>query len=250
VTILDALHDRNLFGALAPFRDLSTWTLWEAFLAVVYGLPLSRAQLATFRAHTGRSEPRPCGYDETIAIVGRQSGKTQIAAMLAVFEAIRAERTPGAELFALLIAQDQRAALRTLFRYAQAPFEASPMLGRSVVNQTADTVALETGVTIAAYPCRPASVRGLRARAVVVDELAFFISTDGRPTDTEMLRALRPTLATTGGRLIVLSSPYGQSGALWELHRRHYGKDESTTLVWKASAPDMNPTHPPTTSSA
>jgi hypothetical protein len=79
---------------------------------------------------------------------------------------------------------------------------------------------------------------------VVVDELAHFISTDGRPTDTEMLRALRPTLATTGGKLIILSSPYAQSGALWELHRRHFGKDESTTLVWQASAPDMNPSLP------
>jgi hypothetical protein len=30
-----------------------------------------------------------------------------------------------------------------------------------------------------------------------------------------MIRALRPTLATTGGKLIVLSSPYRHTGALW-----------------------------------
>src|SRR5262249_37204890 len=63
-------------------------------------------------------------------------------------------------------------------------------------------------------------------------------------TDLEMLRALRPTLAMTGGRLIVLSSPYAQSGALWDLHRKHYGRDDSKTLVWCASAPAMNPTLP------
>jgi hypothetical protein len=78
----------------------------------------------------------------------------------------------------------------------------------------------------------------------VVDELAFFVSTDGRPTDTEMLRALRPCLATTGGKLIVLSSPYAQTGALYDLHRRHSGRDDSTTLIWQASAPEMNPTLP------
>jgi hypothetical protein len=122
--------------------------------------------------------------------VGRQSGKTRIAAAIATFEAISAEREPGSDLFAVLVAQDQRAALRTSFRYASAPFEASAILKRSIVSQTADALGLETGVTLAAYPCRPASVRGLRARGVVVDELAFFISTDGRPTDTEMLRAL------------------------------------------------------------
>jgi hypothetical protein len=42
----------------------------------------------------------------------------------------------------------------------------------------------------------------------------------------------------------VVSSPYGQSGALWDLHRKHYGRDDSPTLVWQASAPEMNPTLP------
>ena len=65
-----------------------------------------------------------------------------------------------------------------------------------------------------------------------------------RPVDREMLRALRPSLATTGGRLIILSSPYGQSGALWELHRKHHGNDDSKTLVWQATASEMNPTLP------
>jgi hypothetical protein len=242
--ILDAMASPSVFGALPTFQDLETWSGWRAFLAAVYALPMSEAELETFRAHTGRATPRPGGYSEAVAIVGRQSGKTRVAATIAVFESATAEREPGSDLYALLVAQDQRAALRALFRYACAPFEASEMLQRSIVSQTADTLALETGVTLAAYPCRPASVRGLRARVVVVDELAHFIATDGRPTDTEMLRALRPTLATTGGRLIVLSSPYAQTGALWDLHRRHYGKEESSTLVWQASAPEMNPTLP------
>src|SRR5262249_43568362 len=60
----------------------------------------------------------------------------------------------------------------------------------------------------------------------------------------EALRALRPTLATTGGRLVILSSPYGQSGALWDLHRRHFGRDDAPTLVWQASALTMHPDLP------
>jgi hypothetical protein len=77
---------------------------------------------------------------------------------------------------------------------------------------------------------------------VVLDELAFFTATDGRPTDVEMLRVARGRVATTGGKVIILSSPYGQAGALWELHRKHYGREDSPTLVWQASAPEMNPT--------
>jgi Terminase large subunit, T4likevirus-type, N-terminal len=244
VTILEALADRNLFGALPAFRDLETWGAWEASLAAVYGLPMTEAQLETFRAHTGRSAPRTGGYSEAVCIVGRQSGKSQVAAMIATFEAIRATRAEGRGTYAVLVCQDARSALRTLFRYASQPFDDAPILRGGIVSKTADSIELENGVTIAAYPCRPHGIRGIRACVAVCDELAFFRSSENVPQDVEMLRALRPCLATTGGKLIVLSSPYAQSGALWELHRRHFGKDDSTTLVWQASAPDMNPSLP------
>jgi hypothetical protein len=244
LTILDALADRALFGGLPAFRDLSTWRAWLVFLRSVYGLPLSGDDFELFRRHTGRTvhDPPPAGFPEVVCIVGRQSGKTRVAATVAAFEAVLAEQEPDrTELYAVLVAQNHRAALRTLFGYARAPFENVPVLARSISEIWSDTIRLRSGVTLAAYPCRPAAVRGLRARVAVVDELAFFTATDGRPTDVEMLRALRPALATTGGKLVVLSSPYGQSGALWELHRRHFGRDDSSVLVWQASAADMNP---------
>jgi hypothetical protein len=119
------------------------------------------------------------------------------------------------------------------------------MLTQVLANSTADTLTLLNGCTVAAYPARPAAVRGLRARVVVLDELAFYRSSDNLPIDAEMLRAVRPCLATTGGKLFVLSSPYAQSGALYDLHRRHYGRNDSSVLVWQASAPEMNPTLSP-----
>src|SRR5207247_171320 len=135
-----------------------------------------------------------------------------------------------------------RGAMRVLLRYAREPFEVLEPFRAEVVRDTADTLELRNGVALSAYPCRPAAVRGIRACVVVIDELAFFTATDGRPTDTEMLRVARGRVATTGGKIVVLSSPYGQAGALWELHRRHYGRQDSATLVWQASAPEMNPT--------
>lgn len=247
LTILDALEDRNLFGGLPAFRDLSTWKTWLVFLKATYGLPLDAWEQERFHKHTGRSvyDPPEGGYPEVVCIVGRQSGKTRAASTIAAFEAVIAEREPDrSELYAVLCAQDHRAALRALFGYARAPFENVPVLQRSVADVKADSLRLKSGVTVAAYPCRPAAVRGLRAKVAVVDELAFFTATDGRPQDVEMLRALRPALATTRGKLVILSSPYAQTGALWELHRRHFGRDDSPTLIWQASAPEMNPSLP------
>jgi hypothetical protein len=239
VTILDALGDPSLFGGLPAFRDLSSWSSWLVFLRAIYGVPLERDDLAKFQKHTGRTTPRPGGYPEAVCITGRQSGKSAIAATVAAYEA--ATGTEGGT-FALLVAQDQRGAQRTLFRYAVEPFQSVPAFAREVSKGTADVLELSSGVTLACYPCRPAAVRGIRACIVVCDELAYYISSEGRPTDKEMLRSLRPTTATTGGKLLILSSPYGQSGALWDLHRQHYGREDSSTLVWVGSAPSMNPT--------
>ena len=245
--IISALRTPELFGTLFP--DLSTWGSWIVFLRAVYGHDLTPDEVTVFKAHTGRStyDPPPGGFPEAVCIVGRQSGKSRIAGILAGFEGLRAHRQPGHPMpHVALIAQDHRAALRSLFSYATEPFTTVPELSRAIVTRKSDSLELENGVSISCYPCRPQGVRGLTASpCVIVDELAYFRSSEGFPTDVEMLRAVRPLLATSGGKLIVLSSPYAQSGALYDLHRRHFGQDASTTLVWQATAPQMNPTLSP-----
>jgi len=244
VNILEAIRDPNLLGASLALATEETWAPWRTFLATSYGLPMGREAIALYRRATGRDVlPPEEGFRETVCVVGRQAGKTRIGALIAAFEAAFAPPCAEGELYALLLAQDHRAALRAAFSYVRALFEASPVLRRSIVSETSDTLTLENGLRVAAYPCRPAAVRGLRARVVVLDELAFFRSGEGLAVDTETLRAVRPTLATTGGRLVILSSPYAQTGALWELHKRHYGQ-RSGVLVWQADAPTMNPTLP------
>jgi len=246
MNIIEALSDRNLFGGLSVFHDLTTWRPWLVFLSAIYGLPLSPEDQQIFCQHTGRSvyTPRPGGYPETIACIGRQSGKTRIAGTILGYEAIRPTESDGTNLYAVAICQDQRSSLRTLFSYACAPFEQIPLLTDMVSSQMRESLALDNGCTLAAYPCRPAAVRGIRARVVVLDELAFYRTSENFPVDQEMLRAVRPCVATTGGKIIILSSPYGQSGVLFELHRKYYGHDDSDTLVWQASAPEMNCTLP------
>jgi hypothetical protein len=58
--------------------------------------------------------------------------------------------------------------------------------------------------------------------------------------DTEILRALRPSLMTTKGPLIAISSPYSRKGELWKAYAKHYGKD-SRVLVAQAASWVMHP---------
>ncbi|MHC9064014.1 hypothetical protein ACYX34_15165 [Nitrospira sp. CMX1] len=244
MNIIEAVADPALFGAMPAFKTLDSWQPWLTFLRAVYGLPMSDQDLKRFHQHTGREEPHPGGYPEAVCVVGCQSGKSQVASIVGTFEAMNAVLTGQRNVYVPLIAQDLRGAQRALFGYVKEAVTSSPLLKNEITRETAEGLELTGGVTMSVYPCRPASIRGIRAACVIIDELAFFISTDGRPTDMEMLRAARTRTATTGGKVLILSSPYGQSGALWELHRRHFGQDESSVLVWQASAPEMNPTLP------
>lgn len=195
MTILQALGDRNLFGGLPQFRDLSTWRAWLVFLAAVYGRPFRELEplgvseadaLALFQAHTGRTvyTPPAGGYSEAAAIVGRQAGKDRVASLVQAYEAATATpEADGSDIYALSIAQDARAALRTQLSYARAPFKRIPLFAQLVKSSKANEIELTTGMTLAAYPCRPAAVRGLRARIVVMTEIAFFRNADGNPVD-------------------------------------------------------------------
>lgn len=244
MNIIEALADQALFGALSTFRALNSWQPWLSFLKAVYGLPMEGDDLKRFRHHTGREFPRFGGYPEACCIVGCQSGKSQIAALVGVFEAMNAVLTGQRNVYVPLIAQDLRGAQRALFGYVKEAVASSPLLKNEVTRETAEGVELTGGVTMSVYPCRPAAIRGIRAACVIVDELAFFIATDGRPTDTEMLRAARTRTATTNGKVLILSSPYASTGALYDLHRKNFGMEDSPVLVWQASAPEMNPLLP------
>jgi hypothetical protein len=53
MNILHAVTDTNLF---APwFKRPESWRSWFAFLAALFGLPLTDTQLKVFKHHTGRA---------------------------------------------------------------------------------------------------------------------------------------------------------------------------------------------------
>jgi hypothetical protein len=233
------LASPDLLGALPRFRDLSTYGRWIAAIKAIEGDPLSPQELEWFREMSMLDHPRPAGYREAVILSGVQSGKSVIASALAASAALRGQRGETA----LLMAQDARSSMRTILAYVREIFETVPAFQAEVIRATADLVELRNGCTLAAYPASPASARGLRCSIVVLDEFAFVLSTDGRPQDREVWRVARGRIAMTSGRVIVISTPFGESGMLHELVKAHYGRD-SDTLVLRATAPQFNPCLP------
>jgi hypothetical protein len=142
---------------------------------------------------------------------------------------------PGETGVCLLIAPDQRQAVVDL-NYCAAAFEQSPILRQLVARRTSDAIELTNGIVIEVRASAHRRLRGPTYVAVLMDEAAFFYSDEFYAnTDVEVLNSVRPALATTGGPVIIASSPYARRGVLWTVYKSHYGsKGDPSILVAQA----------------
>ncbi len=117
------------------------------------------------------------------------------------------------------------------------------MLAKLIERETADAFDLNNGVSIEVATASYRSTRGYTLIAALLDELSFWRTEDSANPDSEIIAALRPAMATIpGAMLLCASSPYARRGALWDAHRKHFGKDGDPVLVWQAPTRAMNPT--------
>ena len=242
VTIRDVMTDAALFGN--QFGG-DSWTAWRALLAGFYGLPLDDAEAAHWYALTGRTAPHSPS-DELWLAIGRRGGKSQSAALLAVYAAAfndyRDKLAPGEVATVRVMAAD-RAQSRVVMRYIGGLIESNPMLAAMIERQDRESIELTNRTIIEVGTASFRTARGYSFAAIIADEIAFWRSDDSANPDSEIIQAVRPGLATLNGPLIALSSPYAKRGELWDTYRRHYGI-ESPVLVAQAPSRSMNPELP------
>lgn len=245
MNILEAIADRELF---ARFFEGDSWRSWFTVLRCVFGLPLDTDDLSLFHKATGRTEPIGKPITEGWLICGRRSGKSFIAALIAVYVATFRDSSkhlaPGERGVVMVLAVDRDQA-RVIFRYVCAFFECIPMLAELIVNRTAETLELSNRIAIEVHTSSFRSVRGRTLVAALCDEIAFWRDDSSANPDELVLDALRPAMATIPGALLLcLSSPYARRGALFKAVERHFANDKSDVLIWRAETSVMNPTVP------
>jgi hypothetical protein len=241
ISISEALVDKNLLGAALGKSD--TWATWQTVLKSAFALPLSEAELATFKAVAGDRKPPASPVKELWCVAGRQSGKSRIAALISAYLAAfidhRKTLSPGERGFILTLSPslDQS---QIIYRYTLAFLESSPILRQKIIDANASEIRLENNVVISTHPASYRTVRGRTLLAVVGDESAYWRSDESSSPDREVYRAILPSLARTGGMLIGISSPYRRVGLLYEKHRDHFGVD-GDVLVIQAATKTLNP---------
>ena len=168
--------------------------------------------------------------DVVVIVKGARIGGSRFSALRALHLALTIDLStlaPGEEAFVLFVAPDMRLARQTM-RYALGAVQADRALAVMLDGEPSrDGFAIRRGRRRIQFVCLPATRGGsaVRARSIVcavLSEAAFFRDADYAVNDAEIFRAIAPRVLP-GGQTILESTPWLESGLLFELHRDNFG---------------------------
>src|SRR4051794_8673655 len=134
--------------------------------------------------------------------VSRQAGKSTVAAILALHEAVY---VPGA--LVLLVSPSLRQSGELFKKMVEFRGRLSP--APRLTQDNALSCAFGNGSRIVSLPGDEGTVRGFSAPRLIIEDEASRV-------DDGLYRAVRPMLATSGGKLVLMSTPAGRVGHFWE----------------------------------
>jgi hypothetical protein len=241
ITIDQALTDPQLLGgALGPAE---TWATWLTALKAAFGITLDGPERVAFKSIAGSREPPSKKVSQLWAVAGRGSGKSRISAAVAVYIACFLEHDlDHGEIGHVLVLAGSRDQAHMVFSYASAFLHRSPILRQMIASVTAHEIRLTNGVTIAVHSNSFRQVRGKTLLACVFDEIAFWRDDTSANPDVETYRAVRPSLARTGGMLVGISSPYRRVGLLYARYKDFFDTSDEDVLVVQGATALFNPT--------
>lgn len=259
MNILSAIKDQNLFRSFLG-DDLSSWIPWSVALRALYGLRIKSEQgKELVKQCTGRDagELPEQGFRTGLFLVGRRSGKSRIAAVVGAFEGLfggHETRLAKGESGIIPVISPTKYQSTICWKYLRALFDV-PLLRQEVVDEREGdkAIVLRNGIEIRILVGDWRTIRGPSVVCAIIDEVCFMGLTEESKvrSDTELVRAIRPALMTTGGKLIAISSKYAKKGWAFGQWLRQHGSNKGvspsfkpawTTLVWDCPSRVMNPT--------
>ncbi len=136
---------------------------------------------------------------QMILLCSRQSGKSTVSSLLALHEALH---QPAALILLLSPSLRQSQELFRKVKNAYGALEAEAVTARE---ESALRMEFSNGSRIVALPGKEETIRGFSGVSLlIVDEAS-------RVAD-ELYQAVRPMLAVSGGRIVLLSTPFSQRG--------------------------------------
>jgi len=209
------------------------WTVMQrASAALSLADDLAMALDAVAFAQSAGIEPDPWQADvlrsrhkRLLLNCSRQSGKSTTTALLALHQALY---TPSSLILLLSPSLRQSAELfRTLARLYSATGATIPSTAESKLR-----LELENGSRVISLPASEATVRGYAG-------VALLVIYEAARVDDALYSSVRPMLATSNGRLVALSTPYGRRG--WWSDAWHSSHDWKRVHITAEQCPRITP---------
>jgi phage terminase large subunit-like protein len=186
-----------------------------------------------------------------IAALGRRSGKTHMAGVAMVHNALLrpdldAMVRPGELRYVAAIATNREQA-KIVLRVARDIIDASPLLRPCVLEDRDDQITLRTAsgglAAITAFPCTSRGIRGRPISLLVLDEAAHFLDSDGNASDYSVMQAALPSLLQFGdaARVLMISTPAGTANMFAHEFQRAVSGEEPTARAWQLPSVEVNP---------
>jgi len=227
-----------------------SWATWRVVAKAIFGLPMTAAERDVYETLSGRTVP-PTGRATELWCQGaRRSGKSRMVAIIGAFLATcidyRKILAPGERGILLIVASTSRVA-RIIFEYIVGLLESEPAL-KSMMDgpPLLESIKLKNGITIEIRSASYRTLRGPTYIGALADEVAYWWNDEQAANPAaEILDAIRPGLGTTRGPLICISSPFRQSGVMYEARERHWGRNGDPVLYLAGDTRTFNPTFDP-----
>jgi len=238
---------------------------------------LSEPDFLKFLHDEGRCNVRdwrdcsPRGFGTVVLFAGRRSGKSQVVSALAgtcLRNLLSIEDpqsyynvVPGSTLDFTLLGTDEDSSTR-LYNKLKADINRSPFFA-PYLHGVAGTTQMEfvsaadrlrreikPSITVAAFPCTTRALRGPSSYFLAFDEFQHFKSSKDTNSDA-LYAAATPSTSQfpskedpemADSRILVISSPLGRIGKMYELHMRGLADGiASDILTFRLSTAEMNP---------
>lgn len=221
----------------------------EVLLRALYGLHLNSAQRALLaQLCDGNANPPKGQVVEAIWALGARSGKSFMAAIVAIYEATRdkwrAFLRPGEVGYIVIVATRLEQARAIIQRNAAQMILNSPLACLLDGEPLATEISFVNGMKILSLPANSTAGRGLPICCLIFDEIAHF-AVEGAKADADIYASLRPRLAqfaAAGAKTIMISTPAAKQGTFW--HNFKDGFSVPGRLTAQCATTMMNPTIP------
>ncbi len=189
-------------------------------------------------------------YAIAVWALGRRSGKTLMSAIVATYAATmladgyKRHLRPNEKFYIVSIANTIGQA-KIALQGVKDLIGGSLILKRLIVRETSDTLELSNGAVFKALPASSRSGRGMACPLLIFDELAHAVDSEvGNAAGSTLYQALSPSVAQFGklGKILLLSSPWIQSGIFWDLYKQAASGNFAHMQVVQAPTWEVNPT--------